>query len=445
MAPPTPSEVATLPAIAPELLRTALGNGWAMVAALGSLAVERGTTPWLVGGSVRDLLMGKPVRDADVVVEGDAAALAQAAATQLGGTAFVHSSFGTAKWTPPGWRPTDEPIDIATARTETYPQPACLPVVAPARLQRDLHRRDFTLNAMAVCLHPARLGEVLDPFDGRRDLQQKVLRVLHGQSFDDDPTRALRAARFAARFDLTLTTDTRALLTAALQRDAFHPLSTDRLGAELDRLLREPDPVAALRLLHTWELVPVLHARWQLDASLLRRLALFVKAARRLTAHHPKAAEEPLAVQADGAWTVLAGGLTPEDRRAAAALIPGPKTRRTRFLLGPEAIDRALAVLHPSARPSEVARTLASLDSVQLLLTQAWSGDTPTPDAAQSQLAWWMETGRHIRTAVDGRWLMQQGQSPGPGFADALNTALDVARDGGSVAEQRTAALARLE
>ena len=267
--------------------------------------------------------------------------------------------------------------------------------------------------------------------------------MLHELSFDDDPTRAIRAARFAARFGLTLTDDTRALLDSALRRDAFSRLSTDRLGAELDRLLREPAPGEALRRLRAWGLMPVLHPSWQLSASLLDRLAQFVQAAR-----EPSTSadfdEGPLQLQADGGWTVLAGGLPPADRPQASALIPGPKARRARFIAGPEAVDCALAALTRGARPSAVAHALTPLDPVQLQLAQAWSQHTSTPGATRSHLDWWRDTGRHIRTAVDGRWLAQQGYPPGPRFALALRAALDVARDGGSVSEQRASACERL-
>ena len=426
-----------------SLLRTALGPGWDAVEALGALAVELQLTPWLVGGGVRDLLQGRLVRDADVVVEGDAATLARTAAERLGGTAFVHSTFGTAKWTPPGWSAHDEPIDIATARTEHYPTPASLPVVAPSDLARDLHRRDFTINSMAVCLHSARLGEVLDPFDGRQDLHSGTLRVLHPRSFRDDPTRAIRAARFAARFGLTLSDDTRTQLDDAIKADAFAELSTDRLGAELDRLLREPNPVAALQCLEAWRLLPVLHPQWTLEDAILQRVAQVVDLCRAPPKSLPLPVP-PLRLQADGAWVALASGLPSARRPKAATLIPGTKDRRARFVAGPDPVEAALQRLSLAMRPSAVAHALAPLDPVQLMLALAWLPSAPAPDAASSHLHWWLDSGRHIRSTVDGRWLRQQGHAPGPGFRDALQAALDVARDGGSEADQQAAALARL-
>ena len=429
-------------AISAETLRHALGRGWPAVRDLGSLAVEQGITPWLVGGGVRDLLQGRPVRDADVVVEGDAPALARTAAARLGGRALAHAPFGTAKWTPPDWSDRDEPIDIATSRSEIYAQPAALPTVAPAPLERDLHRRDFTLNAMAVCLHPSRLGAVLDPFQGRRDLEAGVLRVLHDRSFEDDPTRAIRAVRFASRFGLTLDPHTRALLDAAVQIGAFGALSVDRLGAELDRLLQERDPVLALRTLQDWGLLPVFHPSWTLGAPLLDQLARVMQAWQTFV---DRGSGSAVPSRTDCAWVMLAGGLQPALRPESAALIPGTKARRARFIAGPEPILAALDALTPNARPAAVAHGLQVLDDVQLVVAQGLAPDHPNADSLEAHLQWWCNRGRHIRSTVDGRWLMQQGHQPSPHFRSALAAAQDAAWNGEHPADQKAAAMGALQ
>ncbi len=430
-----PAPAASLPV---ERLHQALGRGWPMVGDLGALAVAQGITPWLVGGGVRDLLQGRPVRDIDVVVEGDAPALAHAAAHRLGGTALAHAPFGTAKWTPSLWPVTEEPIDIATARSETYAQPGALPTVAPATLEDDLYRRDFTLNAMAICLHPDRLGEILDPFNGRRDLEEGVLRVLHDRSFEDDPTRAIRAVRFAARLGLTLAPHTRQLLAAAVGSGVFGALSVDRLGAELDRLLQERDPVVGLRTLDSWGLLPVFHPTWTIDALLLRRLASVMQSWETLVDR-----DGPLAVprRADCAWVVLAGGLPPAQRPTSSALIPGTKDRRARFVSGPEPLQAALDALTRDNRPAQVAATLQPLDAVQWLVAHGLSSAHPQVVEVQARLEWWRTRGRHVQSAVDGRWLMAQGHQPSPHFRTALAAAQAAAWNGASTAEQQAAAL----
>lgn len=195
---------------------------------------------FVVGGAIRDLLMDHPRSDLDLVVVGDAAELA----TRLGGAEIEHERFGTVKAQVEGHE-----VDLATARTETYPTPGALPVVTPAgSIEEDLGRRDFTINAMAV---PVREPRLIDPHGGRADLEQGVLRVLHPRSFEDDPTRALRAARYAARFGFELEPETEGLL----RRADLTTVSADRRRAELERLAAEPTARRGFELLAEWGLI----------------------------------------------------------------------------------------------------------------------------------------------------------------------------------------------
>jgi tRNA nucleotidyltransferase (CCA-adding enzyme) len=196
---------------------------------------------YLVGGAVRDLLLGRPGADVDLVVEGDAAALA----ARLGGEGTEHERFGTVKVELEGHE-----VDVATARTETYSHPGALPDVIPAaRVEADLGRRDFTINAMAIPLQ----GEprLIDPHSGREDLDQRLLRVLHPRSFEDDPTRAIRAARYASRLGFALEPETEALLRGA----DLGAISADRRRAELRRLAGEATATAGFQLLAEWGLI----------------------------------------------------------------------------------------------------------------------------------------------------------------------------------------------
>lgn len=196
---------------------------------------------YLVGGAVRDLLLGRPRADVDLVVEGDAAALAE----RLGGAHVQHDRFGTVKVEVEGHE-----IDIAGARTETYPEPGALPVVSPAEgIEQDLARRDFTLNAIALPLR----GEprLVDPYEGQADLRQGLLRVLHDRSFADDPTRAIRAARYASRFGFHLEPETEGLL----RRADLTTVSADRRRAELERLAAEENARKGFELLAEWGLI----------------------------------------------------------------------------------------------------------------------------------------------------------------------------------------------
>jgi tRNA nucleotidyltransferase (CCA-adding enzyme) len=205
----------------------------------GQLLVALPGPSYLVGGTVRDVLLGLPSRfDFDLVVVGDGEAYAFALAERLGGTVTTHGRFGTAT-VRYGNR---AHVDIATARTESYSEAAALPDVAPAdRIEDDLGRRDFTVNAMAVSLPET---ELVDPFDGRRHLVDRLVRVLHEESFVDDPTRIFRAARYEARlrFRMDPKTETLAVLAVPFVRR----LSGARVREELYAIMGEEEAPAAL-------------------------------------------------------------------------------------------------------------------------------------------------------------------------------------------------------
>ena len=203
---------------------------------------------YLIGGCVRDLLMGRESLDHDLVLEGSALPIARAAAKLYKAKLVSHPQFLTHTLLFKDGRH----LDIATARTETYAESGALPVVEPASLQEDLYRRDFSINAIALSLNRSDLGHVWDPFGGVEDIQRKKIRVLHAQSFKDDPTRIFRAARFGGRFGYDLEWRTRDWLAEAVGLQLPGRLSGARLREELIPLLMEKDPRPAFRLLSQW-------------------------------------------------------------------------------------------------------------------------------------------------------------------------------------------------
>ena len=220
--------------------------------AAAAIAAAAGETPaYLVGGAVRDLIDGRRPAELDIAVEGELEPILAA----LGLEAKSHIRFGTATLTVEGTA-----VDLARTRRESYERPGALPVVEPAPIRSDLARRDFTVNAMAVPLG-GRL-ELIDPYDGLADLEARLLRVIHERSFIDDPTRALRAARYCARLGLAPEPETEKLLRAA----DLETVSADRVSAELARIVAEDDPVAALRLLVEWGVLEVSERRLRLAA-----------------------------------------------------------------------------------------------------------------------------------------------------------------------------------
>lgn len=214
---------------------------------VGTIAESLGMTVFVVGGFVRDLLLLAPTLDVDIVAEGDGTKLAQVLAERWGGTVTVHQRFLTATlhWAMGRW-------DVATARKERYPQPAALPEVEPATIADDLWRRDFSINAMAICLSPDRFGELVDPTGGYDDLRKGIIRVLHEGSFVDDPTRVFRAVRYEQRFSFRMDAKTLRLLRQACDESWLTKLSRDRIKHELWRILQERDPTKPLRRL--WQL-----------------------------------------------------------------------------------------------------------------------------------------------------------------------------------------------
>ena len=207
-------------------------------------ALEGLPPAYLVGGAVRDLLRGARAVDLDIAVEGDARSLARALAERLGGEAREHERFGTATV-----RSDDLMFDLATTRTERYPEPGALPVVSAASLSDDLRRRDFTVNAMAVALGGDDLGHLYDPCGGLHDLEAGTIRILHAGSFLDDPTRLLRAVRYETRLGFRMDEDTESAARAAIAEEAMSTVSGARVRDELMDLLAEPDvPVGVERM-----------------------------------------------------------------------------------------------------------------------------------------------------------------------------------------------------
>jgi tRNA nucleotidyltransferase (CCA-adding enzyme) len=324
-----------------------------------------GMPAYLVGGAVRDLLLGRDRADLDVVVEGDVAPLAAA----LGGELREHERFATANVSDG-----DTTIDLASARAEAYAEPGALPDVTLADLTQDLVRRDFTINAMAVPLTGE--PELIDPHGGLADLEAGVLRVLHAGSFRDDPTRALRAARYAGRLGLDLDPDTEARLREA----DLSTVSDDRLQAELGRVLGEPEPEEALSLLRNWGVLP------NLD---------------------PDAPERAAAVAALASRPPWLGWVDP----AQAMMLAISK---------PAAPVLDLAAANPE-KPSEAVRLASELEPSQLAVARALGGEW---------LDRYGDEWRHARLEIDGKDLIAAGVAEGPGVGIGLQAALDAKLDG---------------
>jgi tRNA nucleotidyltransferase (CCA-adding enzyme) len=315
---------------------------------------------------------------------------------------------------------------------------------------------------MAVALTGPQRGVLLDPFGGRTDLHSRLLRVLHAQSFIDDPTRLLRAARFAARLQAHPEPQTAAWLQAAQASLQLRLLSPERLGAELDCLFAEAQAVPALRLVQRWNLLAGLQPALDFAAPQLRQLraTLKVRAVLLAAKSTPTAEAAAQAAQHTGAapldsapacslselpsqrelvWLEVACAAAIEYRAAVGRLAGCGGSERLRLLQGPQRLQAASAALQRPDR-NDWNHALSILDPVELLCLAARN----LPPGARRHLAWWAARGRFIATCVSGDGLRQAGYAPGPRFKVALQTALAAARAGEDEAAQWAAARAAL-
>lgn len=244
---------------------------------------------YLVGGFARDLLLGKPNLDLDFVVEGDAIVLAQTLSRKYGGKVTSHKKFGTAKWhlttikknlvdnndhqLPFDFHVLPATIDLVSARTEFYEKPTALPIVSKGSIKLDLHRRDFTINTMAIRLDGYHFGELYDYWGGLNDLKKKKVRVLHSLSFVDDPTRILRAVRFEQRFGFSIEERTLQLMDAA--RNLIKDISGDRIRHELDQIFKEPKAPEILARMDQLNLIHAIHPLIEWNVKMLNEFQKF--------------------------------------------------------------------------------------------------------------------------------------------------------------------------
>lgn len=368
----------------------------------------------VVGGMVRDALLGRPhTDDVDLVVEGDAVALARRVGHALGVLPAVHERFGTAVLTLPHH---GGHVDFITARRESYARPGALPDVEPGTLADDLARRDFTVNAMAFGVAGDGAGRLVDPHGGRADLVAGRVRSLRTGAFTEDPSRVVRAARYAGRLGFVLEDRTRAE-AAAVARSL--PWEIPRVGEELRRLLQEAEPGAGMAVLAA------------LGAPGVR------------TAPRPPLDALHAALSADGApdppvWALRLGACLETSARDRVA-VPG----WARALAAETDAGVALAeLLRTADRPSQVDALLGAAPPATVVAAHALG--------APGVAGWWAAH-RDLRLDVSGRELTAAGIPPGPDIGRALRAvraavldgevegpdaqlalALAVARDGGS-------------
>ncbi len=479
----------------------------ALLQRIGREAAAAGLSTYVVGGFVRDLLLraakendegskvnqnvGDPDLDSvdvdgvdavpidignvdigsignvdiDIVFEGDALAFAQQMQQRFGGRLVTHARFGTAKWIlrgdaqPVEWtallgdqaNPADLPphLDLISARMEFYAEPSALPTVERSSIKLDLHRRDFTINTLALSLHPARWAKLYDFYGGLADLRRGVVRVLHSLSFVDDPTRILRAVRYEQRFGFHLAPRTLDLLRDAL--DLLERVTPARLNHELDRILREARPERALARLDELGVLAALHPALRLDERVprwFRDLRLTIDNLR----EEPADQSSPINLKSKIAnWPPIerlyyALLVWPLDSAADAALAERLDLRQEtqRLVAAVRRVQASRSTLTRDAAPSAVVQRLGGVEAAALgLALVVWASEHGADDEAVDVLGRYVETWRHVRPALDGNDLQALGIPRGPRYGDILRALHHARLDGEISSREEEVALAR--
>lgn len=386
----------------------------------GHLADRCEVSLFVVGGCVRDLLLGIHNLDLDLVVEGDGIAFARKLGDIYEARVKVHERFGTAIVVlPDGLK-----LDVATARTEYYEYPTALPTVEQSSIKKDLYRRDFTINALAVRLNGKGFGDVQDFYGGQRDLNDKVIRVLHGLSFVEDPTRVFRAIRFETRFGFRLGKDTIALIAGAVKMNLFHRLSGHRLLEELKLLFSEREPRQSIKRIVDLGLLRFIHPKLSWSDRLDRLLAALEEA---VDWYRLLYLDRKMDV-----WLVYLMALVevlPERAvRDVLKRFPLSEQEATKLKLarvGCHNIIRQLASKR-SLKPAEVYHLLSGLSDETLIVLMAKSKG----EMVKRQVSAFLTTYQHVKPIMTGTDLKAMGLKPGPQFKRILEQLLGARLNG---------------
>jgi len=356
----------------------------------GSKAAVLGQELYLVGGVVRDLFLDRPNLDLDLVAEGDAIELARQLASSGQAKLITHPRFGTAKLCYDHFS-----LDLVTARCETYAKPGALPTIKTGTISDDLFRRDFSINAMALCLTPQRFGQLTDPYRGEKDLIYHLIRVLHPESFIDDATRILRAIRYEQRLGFKLEPKTARLL----RRDVamIDTISGDRLRHELELIMKEDYPEQVLSRADDLAITGKLHPSLKGDNWLAEKFELARRSSKKTSRYSLY-------------FCLLIYNLTEEENEQFLSRLNFPKklTQAMRQTLSLKTHLRNLD--RPCLKPSDINQHLHTYTPPAIQANLLAS----EPSAVSRQLQLYLSRLRHVRPPLTGRDLISLGIPPGP-------------------------------
>lgn len=383
---------------------------------LGVMAAERGEKLFLVGGAVRDILLGQRGPDTDLVLEGDVQKFTAEAASALGLDYVAHKPFGTATLTSrEGGK-----VDVATARSETYEHPGALPQIKPDTIERDLHRRDFTVNAIAMSLLPDNFGSIYDPFGGVRDIRDGLLRALKPDTFIEDPTRILRGMRFSGRFNFEDKTES--LVRDAISKRVFSPVSGIRIKKELKLIFESTDRGKIIENCRAFEVGNAIQHGFEFRSEVLYPEDM-VKYACDVLFEGAECETEPWVA---GLSATVAGN-SAEELNLFAGRIDATHAETESLIRTGETTDPKYAAVlgEIDVQPSQMVDLLADLPMDALLYIYA-TGD----ELVRVNVTMYHRHLRHIRLEISGNDLIARGHKPSRKFSEALKEVLRRKLDG---------------
>jgi tRNA nucleotidyltransferase (CCA-adding enzyme) len=386
----------------------------------GEIVLTRGERLYLVGGVVRDLLLGQANLDLDLVVEGNAIELAKQLKKINQAKITTHPRFNTAKLQWDRWS-----ADLATARAETYDKPGALPSVTPSSIDNDLSRRDFTINAMAIHLNPGDYGKLVDSYGGRNDLKNRIIRVLHEKSFIDDATRIWRGLRYEQRLDFHLERKTLRLLKRDI--NMLDTISRDRIRYEIECILQERYPEKVLRRAEELGVLAKLHPALKGDGWLAEKF----DQARRLTSPQPPEIELYLAL--------LAYSLTSGEAESLISRLNLPKSLAQTVRDAITLKSKLKLVAIPGLSPSSIYRFLDGYSS-QALVANSLATESP---AASQNIRLFLSRLKHIETWLTGEDLIKMGIAQGPQIREVLERLHEARLNGKATTRQDEEKLVR--
>jgi len=367
-----------------------------LVKDISGQAAKGGQRVYLVGGVVRDLLLGYPNFDLDLVVEGDAVKLAQQVAETSQSKLLAHHRFGTAKL-----KYENLTLDLATARKETYAKPGALPTVTPGTLKDDLVRRDFSINAMAISLAANDYGELVDPYQGKNDLEQRLIRILHLKSFSDDATRILRGVRYEQRLGFEFEAKTARLLKRNIPM--LDTISGDRIRHEMELVLEEKQPEFAVRRLA--------------ELRVLQRISPTFKGDGWIAEKFDRARQLKKPAQLPSLYFCLLIYSFSESEIEQFLSRLNISAKLSRAMHDTLRLKAKLPLLDTSPlRPSEIYYLLREYEPVAIQSNAIAS----EPSMAHSYLQLFLTKLRYVRTSLNGEELKRLGISAGPEMGKAL-------------------------